>query len=261
MSVGVDMKYAVTPALNLTGTINPDFGQVEADPAVVNLSAFETFFSEKRPFFIEGSGTYQFECRDCSLFYSRRIGRAPRGAPTIGSDEFMVHPVQTTILGAAQVDRTRGRLLRRRARGGDAGGKRRHRVRVAAPAARSSSRPRSTPSRGHGASSPISRRSASSSRRHNRRSGGERGVSAGERGHRWYRLRLANREAVGPERLLGRQQRQRLSVGDRCTPAEQRAQLPAARRGSRRSRSVRRDAARSLRDGVVRQNRRRATRG
>jgi len=103
VSAGVDLKYAVTPALNLTATINPDFGQVEADPAVVNLSAFETFFSEKRPFFIEGSGTYQFECRDCSLFYSRRIGRAPRGAPTIGSDEFMVNPVQTTILGASKL--------------------------------------------------------------------------------------------------------------------------------------------------------------
>jgi len=103
VAVGVDLKYAVTPALNLTATINPDFGQVEADPAVVNLSAFETFFSEKRPFFIEGSGTYQFECRDCSLFYSRRIGRAPRGAPTIGSDEFMVNPVQTTILGASKL--------------------------------------------------------------------------------------------------------------------------------------------------------------
>jgi hypothetical protein len=103
ISVGLDLKYAVTPALNLTSTINPDFGQVEADPAVVNLSAFETFFSEKRPFFIEGSGTYQFECRDCSLFYSRRIGRAPRGAPTIGDDEFMVNPVQTTILGASKL--------------------------------------------------------------------------------------------------------------------------------------------------------------
>ena len=133
MSVGVDIKYAVTPALNLTSTINPDFGQVEADPAVVNLSAFETFFSEKRPFFIEGSGTYQFECRDCSLFYSRRIGRAPRGAPTIGSDEFMVHPSADDDSGCVQVDWTRARLLSRRARGGDAGGKRRHRIRVSAP--------------------------------------------------------------------------------------------------------------------------------
>ena len=108
-SVGVDVKYAVTPALTLTGTINPDFGQVEADPAVVNLSAFETFFSERRPFFIEGSGTYQFECRDCSLFYSRRIGRAPRGAPVVAPGEHSIQPVQSTILGAAKVTgRVRG---------------------------------------------------------------------------------------------------------------------------------------------------------
>jgi hypothetical protein len=103
MSVGLDLKYAVTPALNLTGTVNPDFGQVEADPAVVNLSAFETFFQEKRPFFIEGAGTYQFECRDCNLFYSRRIGRSPRGAPTLGSEEHSIQPLQSTILGAGKL--------------------------------------------------------------------------------------------------------------------------------------------------------------
>jgi hypothetical protein len=109
VSVGVDLKYAVTPALNLTATVNPDFGQVEADPAVVNLSAFETFFSEKRPFFIEGSGTYQFECRDCSLFYSRRIGRVPRGTVTLTDGEYSVQPVQSTILGAAKLTgRVRG---------------------------------------------------------------------------------------------------------------------------------------------------------
>jgi len=103
LAAGLDLKYAVTPALNLTGSVNPDFGQVEADPAVVNLSAFETFFPEKRPFFIEGSGTYQFECRDCSLFYSRRIGRSPRGAPTLGSDEHSIQPLQATILGATKL--------------------------------------------------------------------------------------------------------------------------------------------------------------
>jgi Domain of unknown function (DUF5916)/Carbohydrate family 9 binding domain-like len=109
ISVGVDLKYAVTPALNLTATVNPDFGQVEADPAVVNLSAFETFFSEKRPFFIEGSGTYQFECRDCSLFYSRRIGRTPRGTVTLADGEYSVQPVQSTILGATKLTgRVRG---------------------------------------------------------------------------------------------------------------------------------------------------------
>ena len=102
-SIGADLKYAVTPSLTLTATVNPDFGQVEADPAVVNLSAFETFFQEKRPFFIEGSGTYQFECRDCSLFYSRRIGRQPRGYPDIPDDGFASVPRNSTILGAAKL--------------------------------------------------------------------------------------------------------------------------------------------------------------
>ncbi|HEY1307379.1 MAG TPA: DUF5916 domain-containing protein [Vicinamibacterales bacterium] len=102
-SFGADLKYAVTPALNLTATVNPDFGQVEADPAVVNLSAFETFFQEKRPFFIEGSGTYQFECRDCNLFYSRRIGRQPRGVPELGENEYSTQPGQSTILGASKL--------------------------------------------------------------------------------------------------------------------------------------------------------------
>ena len=102
-SIGADLKYAVTPSLTLTATVNPDFGQVEADPAVVNLSAFETFFQEKRPFFIEGSGTYQFECRDCSLFYSRRIGRQPRGYPDISDDGYASVPRNSTILGAAKL--------------------------------------------------------------------------------------------------------------------------------------------------------------
>ena len=84
--VGADIKYLLTSNLTLDATINPDFGQVEVDPAVVNLSAFETSFSEKRPFFIEGSGVFDFgsfNCFFCSnvsslnAFYSRRIGRAP----------------------------------------------------------------------------------------------------------------------------------------------------------------------------------------
>jgi len=102
-SIGADLKYAVTPALTLNATVNPDFGQVEADPAVVNLSAFETFFDEKRPFFIEGSGTYQFECRDCNIFYSRRIGRNPRGYPTVADGGFASVPRNSTILGAAKL--------------------------------------------------------------------------------------------------------------------------------------------------------------
>lgn len=106
--VGLDLKYALRPGLTLTATVNPDFGQVEADPAVVNLSAFETFFSERRPFFVEGSGVFGFDtdCNDgsCSgLFYSRRIGRAPRGEPEVSEGGFVNVPAQTTILGAAKL--------------------------------------------------------------------------------------------------------------------------------------------------------------
>jgi hypothetical protein len=107
-SVGVDLKYALRPGLTLTGTVNPDFGQVEADPAVVNLSAFETFFSERRPFFVEGSGIFSFDvdCNDgsCSgLFYSRRIGRTPRGQADVPAGGYSSAPSQTTILGAAKL--------------------------------------------------------------------------------------------------------------------------------------------------------------
>jgi hypothetical protein len=107
-SVGVDLKYALQPGLTLTGTVNPDFGQVEADPAVVNLSAFETFFAERRPFFMEGAGIFRFDldCNDgnCSgLFYSRRIGRTPRGEADVPESGFSDAPVQTTILGAAKL--------------------------------------------------------------------------------------------------------------------------------------------------------------
>ena len=107
-SLGLDFKYAITPAFTFTATVNPDFGQVEADPAVVNLSAFETFFAERRPFFVEGSGTYRFDI-NCSgdqcpgLFYSRRIGRQPRGDPDLPDDGFSVQPIQSTVLGAGKL--------------------------------------------------------------------------------------------------------------------------------------------------------------
>src|SRR5213596_950881 len=81
---GGDLKYGITPNLTLHDTVNPDVGQVEADPAVLNLTAFETFFQERRPFFIAGTGIFRFDVNcsqvNCSgerLFYSRRIGRAP----------------------------------------------------------------------------------------------------------------------------------------------------------------------------------------
>ena len=109
-ALGLDMKYALTPGLTLTATMNPDFGQVEADPAVVNLTAFETYFNERRPFFVEGSGNFDFplDCGDgpCSgLFYSRRIGRAPQGTDNLpsGDNTFTDVPAQSTILGAAKL--------------------------------------------------------------------------------------------------------------------------------------------------------------
>ena len=107
-SVGLDLKYALRPGMTLTATVNPDFGQVEADPAVVNLDAFETFFQERRPFFVEGSGTFQFnvDCNDgqCTgLFYSRRIGRTPQGGVVLSDGEYAESPVAATILGAAKL--------------------------------------------------------------------------------------------------------------------------------------------------------------
>ena len=77
-NAGVDVKYGITSNMTLDATINPDFGQVEVDPAVVNLSAFETSFPEKRPFFLEGIDAFSFPLQ---VFYSRRIGAAPI-APT-----------------------------------------------------------------------------------------------------------------------------------------------------------------------------------
>ena len=99
-SVGADLKFAVTPALTLNATINPDFGQVEADPSVVNLSAFETFLSERRPFFVEGADL--FRTNGPQVLYSRRIGRAPQvGLPNDALYEDA--PVAATILGAAKL--------------------------------------------------------------------------------------------------------------------------------------------------------------
>ncbi len=109
--LGGDMKALLSSSLTLDATFNPDFGQVEVDPAVVNLSAFETFFPEKRPFFVEGSGLFGFGSFNCffcsnssslSLFYSRRIGRQPQGGMTAFADN-VDRPDNTTILGAAKV--------------------------------------------------------------------------------------------------------------------------------------------------------------
>jgi hypothetical protein len=106
-AAGADLKYGLSSNLTLNATINPDFGQVEADPAVLNLSAFEQFFEERRPFFLEGSGIFSFKtaCDDidtgCTgLFYSRRIGRSPQLGGLYGDETSVTN---TTILGAGKV--------------------------------------------------------------------------------------------------------------------------------------------------------------
>jgi hypothetical protein len=106
--VGADLRYGLPAGLTLTATINPDFGQVEVDPSVVNLTAFETFFPEKRPFFLEGSDVFSFgqintqnDFGSQRYFYSRRIGRQPQRFPS--GAEFFNTPDQTTIATAAKV--------------------------------------------------------------------------------------------------------------------------------------------------------------
>jgi hypothetical protein len=109
---GFDLRYGLGSAFTLDATVNPDFGQVELDPAVINLSAFETFFPEKRPFFVEDARILDFTLsgRRNSLFYSRRIGREPRGGRPSGAT-FTDVPDQSTILGAAKLTgRTGGGL-------------------------------------------------------------------------------------------------------------------------------------------------------
>ena len=103
---GVDLKYGVSSNFTLDATINPDFAQVEADPAVLNLTTFETFYPEKRPFFIEGTQILRFVTFGGDfgpgLFYSRRIGR-PISARLPGDGKIITEEPQTsTILGAAK---------------------------------------------------------------------------------------------------------------------------------------------------------------
>jgi hypothetical protein len=110
-TLGADVKWGLTSNLTVDATLNPDFGQVEADPAVLNLSAFEQFFEERRPFFLEGAGIFNFRtaCGDIDtgcrgLFYSRRIGRSPQLGflyPDVGN------ATSSRVLGAAKIS---GRL-------------------------------------------------------------------------------------------------------------------------------------------------------
>ncbi|MDB4890616.1 MAG: putative rane associated hydrolase, partial [Gemmatimonadetes bacterium] len=113
VNAGADIKYNLTSSLTLDATINPDFGQVEVDPALLNLSAYEVSFDEKRPFFIANRSAFSFgglSCINCnntsslSAFYSRRIGRPPQlNGLVSGSAAYSDTPDDATILGAAKI--------------------------------------------------------------------------------------------------------------------------------------------------------------
>ena len=112
-NAGFDLKFGLKSNLTLDATINPDFGQVEVDPAVINLSAFETFYTEKRPFFIEGANIFNefgrggatsnanISWSQPTFFYSRRIGRTPGGFVT--QEGYVDFPNRSTILGALKL--------------------------------------------------------------------------------------------------------------------------------------------------------------
>ena len=107
---GLDLKYGITSNLTLDATFNPDFGQVEVDPAVVNLSAFETFYPERRPFFVAGASIFDFgsmrtnnSSAGYTFLHTRRIGRRPQRGIDGDDIAFVDAPLETTIAGAAKL--------------------------------------------------------------------------------------------------------------------------------------------------------------
>ena len=111
ITAGLDAKIGITNDLTLDLTINPDFGQVEADPSRIALDGFQIFFQERRPFFVENNNIFDFNVSQSeagntfgfdNIFYSRRIGRSPQGFPDTEDGEFVEQPDNTPILGAAK---------------------------------------------------------------------------------------------------------------------------------------------------------------
>jgi len=110
-NAGLDAKIGVSSNFTIDLTVNPDFGQVESDPSVMNLTAFETFYEEKRPFFLEGLTIFDYKFDDKTLFYSRRIGHSPSLLIKGGDDLFVKMPDMTTILSALKFSGTTSKGL------------------------------------------------------------------------------------------------------------------------------------------------------
>lgn len=100
---GVDAKIGLASNVTMDVTVNPDFGQVEADPSTLNLTVYEEFYEEKRPFFLEGNTIFDYSLGGNPLFYSRRIGHAPAVAPSLAPNEYAHIPDTTPILGALKI--------------------------------------------------------------------------------------------------------------------------------------------------------------
>lgn len=97
---GIDGKMGITSDFTLDYTVNPDFGQVEADPSILNLTSYEVFYDEKRPFFLEGKSILEYNADQDMLYYSRRIGHAPSYQPVTYENETLSMPDNTSIIDA-----------------------------------------------------------------------------------------------------------------------------------------------------------------
>jgi len=105
-NAGLDAKIGISSNFTVDLTVNPDFGQVESDPSVINLTAFETFYEEKRPFFLEGLTIFDYKFDNQSLFYSRRIGHAPSRPLSPNENLYINSPDKTSILSAIKLSGT-----------------------------------------------------------------------------------------------------------------------------------------------------------
>jgi hypothetical protein len=110
-NMGLDAKIGISSNFTVDLTVNPDFGQVESDPSVMNLTAFEPFYEEKRPFFLEGLTIFDYKFGEQSLFYSRRIGHSPSLTINPNDSLFVDSPDKTTILSAIKFSGTTSKGL------------------------------------------------------------------------------------------------------------------------------------------------------